>query len=71
MFEEYPLREMLSKYALHFIDGKYTSFLNQVNINTIRKYSEYFLIDEERSNRNTLCVKLSTKGELFIAFWKL
>ena len=66
-----PLWKMFPKYASYFINGGYTSFLSQANINTIRKYPEYFIIDEKRSDTRKLYAKLSTKGELFMEFSKL
>ena len=54
-----------------FSGGEYTPFMNPVNINNIRKYSDYFIIDEEKTVKNKLYAKLSEKAELFMALSRL
>ena len=74
MFEktDHPLREIfaLLQYSSKNIVQP-TSFINPINITYIKKYSEYFIIDEERSHTRKLYVTLSAKGELLWEFFKL
>ena len=74
MFEktDHPLREVfaLLQYSSNNIVVS-TRFINPINITNIIKYSEYFMIDAERSHTRKLYVTLSAKGELLWEFFKL